>query len=126
MRYLAATQDPAMAALKDSTPLSHISLASAARGRDGYSLLGVLRTKPGRADSPPTICMSCSDKIASWNVLGVQGALAARIFKPIYLNSVILGEVPLHMRGFVEEDCQRAFFGRVEQIQGSGSIEHPQ
>ncbi|KAF8351261.1 hypothetical protein F5887DRAFT_200064 [Amanita rubescens] len=34
--------------------------------------LGLLRTKSGRADSSPTICMSCSDKITISPVIGVQ------------------------------------------------------
>jgi tRNA-specific adenosine deaminase 1 len=29
------------------------------RGRHGFEYTGVLRTKPGRIDSEPTICMSC-------------------------------------------------------------------
>lgn len=29
------------------------------RGRSDFDSLGCLRTKPGRADSEPSICMSC-------------------------------------------------------------------
>lgn len=51
--------------------------------------VGVARTKPGRGD--PTLSMSCSDKLAKWNVLGIQGALLHRLLdKSIYLDSIIL------------------------------------
>jgi tRNA-specific adenosine deaminase 1 len=56
-----------------------------------YHVTGVLRTKPGRGD--PTISMSCSDKIAKWLVLGVQGAMLSVFFKnPIYLDALIVGQ----------------------------------
>lgn len=118
MRLLAAIQDEAMAILKNASEPS-LNPDVASRGRDNYSRLGVLRTKPGRADSPPTLCMSCSDKIASWNVLGFQGALVARFFGPLYLSTIILGEVPLDMQSMVKDDCERAFWKRLENIHGT-------
>ncbi|KAM5534870.1 hypothetical protein V8D89_011425 [Ganoderma adspersum] len=117
-RYLASSQDPEMAALKDSTPFPEPPPCTASRGRDNYSLYGVLRTKPGRADSPPTLSMSCSDKIAAWNVLGIQGALASRLLRPVYIDRVIIGEVEQPMRQVVLEDCQRALYARLHSIAG--------
>ncbi|KAI0771964.1 hypothetical protein BD413DRAFT_604099 [Trametes elegans] len=121
-RYLASFQDPEMAALKDSTKRSELSSSIASRGRENYSLYGVLRTKPGRADSPPTLSMSCSDKIAAWNVLGIQGALASRVVHPMYINRVILGEVDSALRDTVASDSRRALYERLSPIDG---LAHP-
>lgn len=55
--------------------------------------IGTMRTKPGRGIH--TLSMSCSDKIAKWNVLGVQGALLhAIIGKPIHLESITMCKSP--------------------------------
>ncbi|KAG6830619.1 hypothetical protein H0H92_015711 [Tricholoma furcatifolium] len=118
MRFLASGQDEEMAALKDSSIFAALGENEASRGRDNYSRLGVLRTKPGRADSPPTMCMSCSDKIASWTVLGFQGTLATRFVTPLYLSLIVIGEVPPDLQDFVKEDCQRALWKRLGSTQG--------
>lgn len=119
MGFLATMpQDEAMTALKESTLWPALPLHSAARGRDNYSLLGALRTKPGRLDSPPTNSMSCSDKIALWNVVGLQGSLLSNIMRPIYLSAIIIGDVPSEIRTQVEGDCMRAFSYRVQSVVG--------
>lgn len=119
MRFLAMFQDEEMAVLKDSSVFAPLAPNVASRGRDNYSLFGVLRTKPGRADSPQTLSMSCSDKIARWNVLGIQGALCSDFFHPIYLTKIIIGEVPQDLHDVVKSDCERAFWGRLQDISGA-------
>jgi tRNA-specific adenosine deaminase 1 len=118
MQFLASVQDEGMATLKNSSAFPELGPTTASRGRDNYARLGVLRSKPGRADSPPTSCMSCSDKIARWNVLGIQGAVGSQFLEPLYFDSIILGEVPLDAQGSVKEDCERAFWRRLGNLRG--------
>lgn len=118
-RTLAALQDPAAAARMSSAFFPELAPGAASRGRDDYARLGVLRTKPGRADSPPTRCMACSDKLARWAALGVQGALGARVLAPVYLSSVIVGDVPPVLHSLALEDCSRAFSTRVGALDGA-------
>ncbi|KAI0796491.1 adenosine deaminase/editase [Abortiporus biennis] len=130
MRYLASFQDPEMAALKDSSQFPVLPPNAASRGRDNYTLYGVLRTKPGRADSPPTSSMSCSDKISLWNFVGIQGALGSRFLRPIYIDRIIIGDVTSELRPLVFEDCERAFWGRLSALEGnflipSYKLHHP-
>ncbi|XP_037084994.1 tRNA-specific adenosine deaminase 1-like, partial [Pollicipes pollicipes] len=59
----------------------------------GYHVTGVLRTKPGRGE--PTLSMSCSDKLAKWLLVGVQGALLSCLLPwPVPLSSVVIGRCP--------------------------------
>lgn len=126
MSYLAELQDPAMAQLKAGSANSHVPSHDATfadgamRGRADYSNLDALRTKPGRADAPSSTSMSCSDKIASWNVTGLQGALLAGRVEPVFLRQIVVSLAPqigatqeLHLKA-----CQRALSGRTQAISG--------
>ena len=112
-----------MAALKTPQPTS---LGQAVRGRNGYENYGAIRTKPGRADSVPTICMSCSDKIASWSVLGLQGGMLADLVGPVYVDHVVVGglddgeagEGGVGWRERIRGEVERALWGRLETLDG--------
>ncbi|KAF8270878.1 adenosine deaminase/editase [Lactarius quietus] len=120
MGILAAGQDPEVSARIDAYALARPAPppGEPSRGRDGYTRLGVLRTKPGRADAPRVLSMSCSDKIARWSVLGIQGALASLILEPVYIHAIIFGEVDEVMQDQVRRDCARAFHERLGRLEG--------
>ncbi|CAL7934071.1 unnamed protein product [Xylocopa violacea] len=54
-----------------------------------YHVVGPLRTKPGRGN--PTLSLSCSDKIAKWNILGLQGSLLSILIPSIKMESITIG-----------------------------------
>ena len=113
MFSLAIVQDSVMSQLKsdsgDVDPAQEVL-----RGRNGYEAKGALRTKPGRADSKPTLSMSCSDKIAMWSLVGLQGALLSEFMQPIYLDQLVFGGVKSDIGEIVLRECQRAFISRLE------------
>ena len=90
------------------------------RGQEGLNADRVSQWfKPEVADAPHVLSMSCSDKIARWSVLGIQGALASLILAPVYIHAVVLGEVDDSMREQVLMDCDRAFYARIAHLEGN-------
>lgn len=51
---------------------------------------GKIRTKPGKGDR--TLSLSCSDKIARWNMVGLQGSMLSTLIDPIYLSSIVFAD----------------------------------
>jgi tRNA-specific adenosine deaminase 1 len=59
----------------------------------GPQQLGVLRRKPGKGD--PTLSLSCSDKLARWACLGLQGCLLSSCLDaPLYLDLLVVSVPP--------------------------------
>ncbi|KAK4683647.1 tRNA-specific adenosine deaminase 1, partial [Tremellales sp. Uapishka_1] len=131
MLHTAAHQPASMALLKStSSSISPTSMThmGTVRGRNGYEQYGAIRTKPGRADSSPAISLSCSDKLASYSVTGLQGALLSELYDPIYIDHVVVGGVEMAApAGIVlpegvcwwdkiKQELERALYGRLEGI----------
>ncbi|KAK2578467.1 hypothetical protein KPH14_011636 [Odynerus spinipes] len=71
-----------------------------------YHITGPLRTKPGRGD--PTLSLSCSDKMAKWNMIGVQGSLLSLLISQIKLESITIGGgCPFSLEAMERGLCKR-------------------
>ncbi|PVU94748.1 hypothetical protein BB561_002289 [Smittium simulii] len=86
------------------------------RGRENLLKLNSLRTKPGRFDADSTLSMSCSDKIALWNVTGIQSSIMSTLLDPIYLHSIIISDY------FIKDEVDRSLNQRIFDSNG---IFHP-
>ncbi|XVF33361.1 hypothetical protein REPUB_Repub17cG0161900 [Reevesia pubescens] len=102
------------ASLIDEHHQSVIKLSDESRGNSGdcSQLIGLVQRKPGRGDT--TLSVSCSDKIARWNIVGVQGALLSYFLQPVYLCSITVGKSPYVSEDFwLVEQLKRSLYDRV-------------
>lgn len=105
MSYIAQDQ-PAWKRRKvsDIDDNSEDATGGVARGRAQFDELGVVRTKPGRADSLLSLSKLCSDKFALKQVLGVTNSMVSSVVEPIWLEAMVVPESK-----YVEQDFDRCF-----------------
>lgn len=107
---------PTEEAIAETTPLEPIL-----SGRGYFSQLGMVRRKPGRGDSPPTLSKSCSDKLALRQCTSLLNGLSSLLVAPgpgLYLRSLVL---PASQHS--ESGCHRCFSaqdgtGRMQPVAG--------
>lgn len=87
------------------------------RGRGYFAALGAVRTKPGRADSPPTLSKSCSDKLALRQCVSTLLSPLSLLVAP---EKAYIASVVLPTRVFSSVACERAFgpSGRMGVLRG--------
>lgn len=124
-----ASMELCMAAQDDSTPWAvpsdrthtpdqRLSSYHLLDGRAHFSLLGIVRRKPARADAEPTLSKSCSDKLALRQVsslLSFGASLLVAPTKSAYLSGLILPEEEISLLA-----CDRSFGarGRMRTLSG--------
>uniref|UniRef100_A0A8C8I625 Double-stranded RNA-specific editase 1-like n=3 Tax=Oncorhynchus tshawytscha TaxID=74940 RepID=A0A8C8I625_ONCTS len=70
-----------------------------------------IQTWDGVLQGERLLTMSCSDKIARWNVVGIQGSLMCYFTEPIYFSSIILGSL------YHADHLSRAMYQRIADIE---------
>ncbi|ODQ50880.1 hypothetical protein SAICODRAFT_165211 [Saitoella complicata NRRL Y-17804] len=117
-----ASMENTAAEQEDATPWTFDESASGdslLRGRSYFSLLGAVRAKPGRTDSPETLSKSCSDKLAYRASTSLLSSLTSGLISPAnaYLENLLL---PTNQYNKVS--CQRAFQDRLIPLREPSNV----
>jgi hypothetical protein len=71
--------------------ISHSHSQDVLLGHSDFTRVGIVRRKPARRDAPSTLSMSCSDKLALWAAIGIQGAFLSKWVSPIIIDDYVVG-----------------------------------
>lgn len=116
MELLIAAKPP-----EDATPWDLDDADTQLLGRGHFSLLGAVRRKPARADAEPSLCKSCSDKLALKQVTSVLSFPADTLVQRTpnaFLSTLIIPAGQYNAIGFA-----RAFgpHGRMKHVADASS-----
>lgn len=101
-----------MKAQADDTPwavsgrVSGSDVPAHLRGHESFSELGIVRRKPARADSPPTLSKSCSDKLALKQCCSLLNSVTSLLISP---NNAYISTLILPRPQYIPSACRRAF-----------------
>lgn len=84
---------------------------------------GKIRTKPGKGDR--TMSLSCSDKMARWNFMGIQGCMLTSLIEPIYLSSIIFASGTPFNRAAMERAMWKRFIEAEKLIETPFRLNQP-
>ncbi|KAI8627836.1 adenosine deaminase/editase [Xylariaceae sp. FL1651] len=93
-------------------------------GRGYFSQLGIVRRKPSRADAPPALSKSCSDKLALRQCTSLLSSLTSLFVCPA---NAYIATLVLPTSQFSASGCRRAFSGgKAEGGQEGQDTQAPQ
>ncbi|KAG7722420.1 hypothetical protein KL949_000526 [Ogataea haglerorum] len=91
------------------------------RGRNGLNMLGRVRTKPGRKDSPISYSKSCSDKLCLKQFTSMLSSLVYDLVDdPPYLSFLVLPKEKINTTAL-----ERCFRDRIKMTPEVSSYYHP-